>query len=180
MGKTYAIFLVGNLYCQWELSLDSGNALCILFPTESSKKAEAEVITSKRAGIDLEQESSKKQKIDDDKEITKLKQIVNVIPNEEGVAIDAIPLAINPPSIVDWKIHKEGKKSYYKIIRAYGSLKIYLVFSHILKDFNREDVETLWELVKAKHGLIRPEGDYARVLWGDLKVMFEPHIEDEV
>nr|GEU97847.1 hypothetical protein [Tanacetum cinerariifolium] len=24
----------GNLYCQWELSHDSGNALCILFPTE--------------------------------------------------------------------------------------------------------------------------------------------------
>nr|GFB84219.1 hypothetical protein [Tanacetum cinerariifolium] len=23
----------GNLYCQWELSPDSGNALCILFPT---------------------------------------------------------------------------------------------------------------------------------------------------
>nr|GEY60320.1 hypothetical protein [Tanacetum cinerariifolium] len=26
----------GNLYCQWELSPDSGNALCILFPTRSS------------------------------------------------------------------------------------------------------------------------------------------------
>nr|GEW78783.1 hypothetical protein [Tanacetum cinerariifolium] len=25
-----------------------------------------------------------------------------------------------------------------------------------------------------------PEGDYEIVLWGDLKVMFEPHIEDEV
>nr|GEU49053.1 hypothetical protein [Tanacetum cinerariifolium] len=25
----------GNLYCQWELSPGSGNALCILFPTES-------------------------------------------------------------------------------------------------------------------------------------------------
>nr|GEX79299.1 hypothetical protein [Tanacetum cinerariifolium] len=23
----------GNLYCQWELSPSSGNALCILFPT---------------------------------------------------------------------------------------------------------------------------------------------------
>nr|GFA97469.1 hypothetical protein [Tanacetum cinerariifolium] len=25
----------GNLYCQWELSPSSGNALCILFPTDS-------------------------------------------------------------------------------------------------------------------------------------------------
>ncbi|GJR12028.1 hypothetical protein Tco_0794680 [Tanacetum coccineum] len=28
-------------------------------------------------------------------------------------AIDAIPLATKPPTIVDWKIHKEGKKNYY-------------------------------------------------------------------
>nr|GEZ28528.1 hypothetical protein [Tanacetum cinerariifolium] len=43
-----------------------------------------------------------------------------------------------------------------------------------------EDVETLWKLVKAKYGLTRPEEDYDRVLWGDLKVMFDPHVEDEV
>nr|GEW37704.1 hypothetical protein [Tanacetum cinerariifolium] len=30
---------------------------------------------------------------------------------EAEIAIDAIPLAVKPPSIVDWKIHKEGKKS---------------------------------------------------------------------
>nr|GEW08586.1 hypothetical protein [Tanacetum cinerariifolium] len=44
----------------------------------------------------------------------------------------------------------------------------------------QEDVETLWKLLKTKYGSTRPEGDYERVLWGDLKVMFEPHIEDEV
>nr|GEW88038.1 hypothetical protein [Tanacetum cinerariifolium] len=70
---------------------------------ESSKKAKAEVMegSSKRARTKLEQESSKKQKIDDDKETTELKQIVKIIPDEEGVAIDAIPLAVKPPSIVD-------------------------------------------------------------------------------
>nr|GEY63685.1 hypothetical protein [Tanacetum cinerariifolium] len=84
--------------------------------------------------------------------------------NEKGVEIDAIPLAVKPPSIVDWKIQKEGKKSYYKIIRADGSSKIYLIFSHMLKDFDREDMETLWKLVKAKYGSTWPEGDYVRVL----------------
>nr|GEW08888.1 hypothetical protein [Tanacetum cinerariifolium] len=115
---------------------------------ESSKKDEAEVIdgSSKRAGIELEQESSKKQKIVDDKDTTA----------------------------------KTGKKSYYKIIKADGSSKIYLNFSRMLKDFDREDVETLWKLVKAKYGSTRLEGDYERVLWGDLKFMFEPYIKDEV
>nr|GEV35872.1 hypothetical protein [Tanacetum cinerariifolium] len=87
--------------------------------TYSFKKGEAEVIegSSKRAGTELDQESSKKQNIDDDKETAELKQLVKIISDEEGEAIDAIPLAVKPPSIVDWKIHKEGKKSYYQIIR---------------------------------------------------------------
>ncbi|GKB65205.1 hypothetical protein Tco_0921391, partial [Tanacetum coccineum] len=102
------------------------------------------------------------------------------IPDKEEVAIDAIPLATKPPSIVDYKIYKEGKKTYYQIIRADGSLKMYLVFSHMLKSFDMEDLETLWKLVKAKHGSTRPEEGYERVLWGDLKIMFDPHIEDQV
>ncbi|GJY52108.1 hypothetical protein Tco_0442955 [Tanacetum coccineum] len=36
------------------------------------------------------------------------------------------------------------------------------------------------EFVKAKHGNTRPEEAYEIVLWGDLKVMFEPDIESEV
>ncbi|GJU98378.1 hypothetical protein Tco_1327649 [Tanacetum coccineum] len=48
---------------------------------------------------------------------------MKVIPDEEEVAVDAIPLATKPPSIINWKILKEGKISYYQIIRADGSLK---------------------------------------------------------
>ncbi|GJX47444.1 hypothetical protein Tco_0272634 [Tanacetum coccineum] len=47
-------------------------------------------------------------------------------------------------------------------------------------NIDREDLETLWKLVKAKHGNTRPEEAYERVLWGDLKVMFEPDVESEV
>nr|GEZ90582.1 hypothetical protein [Tanacetum cinerariifolium] len=135
---------------------------------ESSKKSKVEVIkgSSKTVGTKLEQESSKKQKIYDDKETTELKQLVKIISDEEWVAIDVIPLVVKPPSIVDWKIHKEGKKNYYKIIRADGSSKVYLVFSHTLKRFDRVDVKTLWKLVKAKHGSTRPEEDYERVFFG--------------
>nr|GEV07125.1 hypothetical protein [Tanacetum cinerariifolium] len=102
--------------------------------------------SSKSAGTELEQESSKKQKINYDKEKAELKQLVKIIPDEEGAAVDAIPLAVKPPSIVDWKIHKEGKKIFYKIIMADGSSRIYLDFSHMLKSFYKEDVETLWKL----------------------------------
>ncbi|GJR77921.1 hypothetical protein Tco_0090286 [Tanacetum coccineum] len=136
--------------------------------------------SSKRAGEVLEQESLKKQKVDDDKETAELKILMEVIPDEEEVALYAIPLAIKSLSIVDRKIHKEGKKSYYQIIMADGSSKMYLVFSHMLKNFNREDLETLYKLVKAKYGSTRPVEDLDLVLYGDLKTMFEPHVEDNV
>ncbi|GJX39379.1 putative ribonuclease H-like domain-containing protein, partial [Tanacetum coccineum] len=85
--------------------------------------------SSKRARDELEQENAKKQNVDDDQEAAKMKELMKIILNEEEVAVDAIPLATKPPSIVDWKIVKEGKISYYQIIRVYGSSKrkVYLV-----------------------------------------------------
>ncbi|GJU92200.1 hypothetical protein Tco_1304623 [Tanacetum coccineum] len=90
--------------------------------------------------------------VDDDQEAAKIKELMEIIPGKEEVAIDAIALAVKPPSIVDWKIYKEGKKTYYQKIRADGSSNMYLVFIHMLKSFDREDLETLWKLVKAKYG----------------------------
>ncbi|GJS34402.1 hypothetical protein Tco_0532784 [Tanacetum coccineum] len=134
----------------------------------------------KRAGTELAQEITKKQKVEDDKETTEIKKLMEIIPDEEEVAIDAIPLAVKSPSIVDWKIHKEGRKSYYQIIRADGKSQMYMIFSHMLKSFDREDLETLYKLVKAKYESTRPVEDLDLLLWGDLKTMFEPHIEDKV
>ncbi|GJY05364.1 hypothetical protein Tco_0371304 [Tanacetum coccineum] len=48
----------------------------------------------KKAGTELIQEITKKQKVDDDKETTELKQLMKIIPNEEEVAIDVIPLVV--------------------------------------------------------------------------------------
>ncbi|GJY15007.1 hypothetical protein Tco_0385429 [Tanacetum coccineum] len=69
--------------------------------------------SSKRASTELEQENTKKQKVDDDKETAELQSLMQVIPDEEEIAIDNVPLATKPPTIVDWKIHKEGKNSNY-------------------------------------------------------------------
>nr|GEV40835.1 retrovirus-related Pol polyprotein from transposon TNT 1-94 [Tanacetum cinerariifolium] len=62
----------------------------------------------------------KRQKVEDDKETTELKLLMENILDEEEAPIDAIPLAVKSLRIVDWKIHKEGKKSYYQIVRADG------------------------------------------------------------
>ncbi|GKD58744.1 hypothetical protein Tco_1296253, partial [Tanacetum coccineum] len=54
---------------------------------------------------------------------TEMRKLIEIVPDEEDVAINAIPLATKPPIIVDWKIIKEGKMGYFQIIRADGSLK---------------------------------------------------------
>ncbi|GJS68317.1 hypothetical protein Tco_0682882 [Tanacetum coccineum] len=151
---------------------------------ESLKKAKVEMAQEsslKRAGEELEQEKEKKQKIDDDQEEAEMKNLIKVVPNKEEVAINVIPLATKPPSIVDWKIAKEGKTSLFSNHKSFnGSFKRYQSMIQMLKDFDREDLETLWKLVKAKHGNTRPEEGYERVLWGDLRIMFEHNIEDTV
>nr|GFA14872.1 hypothetical protein [Tanacetum cinerariifolium] len=55
----------------------------------------------KRAGIELIQEITKKQKVEDDKETAKLKRFMEIIPDEEEVAMDVIPLSVKYPKIVD-------------------------------------------------------------------------------
>ncbi|GKA08582.1 hypothetical protein Tco_0687913 [Tanacetum coccineum] len=116
----------------------------------------------------------KYKKVEDDKETTEIKELMEIIPDEEKVAIDAIPLAVKSPSIVDWKIHKEGR------IRVDGKSQMYMIFSHMLKIFYREDLETLYKLEKSKYESTRLVEDLDLLLWGDLKTMFEPHIEDKV
>ncbi|GKB30969.1 hypothetical protein Tco_0870370 [Tanacetum coccineum] len=134
----------------------------------------------KRAGIELVQEITKKQKVEDDKEIVELIQLMKIILDEDEVAIDAIPLAVKSPSIVGWKIYKEGRKSYYQIIRADEKSQMYMIFSQMLKSFDKEDLEDLYKLVKAKYESTRQVEELDLLLWGDLKIMFEPHVKDKV
>nr|GEY87658.1 hypothetical protein [Tanacetum cinerariifolium] len=54
----------------------------------------------KRAGEELVQEITKKQKVEDDKDKAELTQLMETILDEEEVAIDVIPLAVKSPRIV--------------------------------------------------------------------------------
>nr|GEZ62849.1 hypothetical protein [Tanacetum cinerariifolium] len=80
---------------------------------EKEKKREHEKADTKKY---------KEAKGEDDREKAELKQLMETIPEEEEVAIDAISLVVKSSRIVDWKIHKEGKKSYYQI-----SMQIYML-----------------------------------------------------
>nr|GFC05631.1 hypothetical protein [Tanacetum cinerariifolium] len=94
---------------------------------------------------ELVKESSKKA------ESEELKKCLEVVLDDgDDVTIDATPLSSKSPTTVDYKIYQEGKKSYSQIFRADGNSQIYLTFNKLLKNFNREDLEVLWRLVKSR------------------------------
>ncbi|GKB09094.1 hypothetical protein Tco_0837406 [Tanacetum coccineum] len=57
--------------------------------------------------MDTELVEGSEVRAEEDKETAELQRLIEVVTDKEEVAIDAIPLATKPPSIVDWKIHKE-------------------------------------------------------------------------
>ncbi|GJV52988.1 hypothetical protein Tco_1448729 [Tanacetum coccineum] len=93
---------------------------------------------------ELVEESSKKAKLEEDKESKDLKKCLEIVPDDgDDVTIDATPLSTKSLTIVDYKIYKEGKKSYFQIMRADSNSQMYLTFGKMLKNFDREDLENM-------------------------------------
>ncbi|GKD22036.1 ribonuclease H-like domain-containing protein [Tanacetum coccineum] len=127
--------------------------------TDKSKKAESsekkvegsrkKSIGKKRAGKEQKQESSKRQRMEDDKKTDE---------HEEAEEDDEAKMK-NHMEIV-----KEGQKGFYHLRRADGSSNRYSSMIRMLQNISREDLETLWRLVKTKHMNTRPEDVYEKKL----------------
>ncbi|GJR84928.1 hypothetical protein Tco_0155713 [Tanacetum coccineum] len=157
---------------------------------ETAKINRKKMLERKRAGKEQQQESSKKQRIEEDKESDEVEEVKEdeegelkkhlVIKKDEDIAIDAIPLSTKLLVIIDYKLYKKGMMVHYQLIRAYGSSKRYSSMIRMLQGIDREDLEALWRIMKTKYSDIRPEDEFERVLWGDLKVRFEPDKRSDV
>nr|GEW60067.1 copia protein [Tanacetum cinerariifolium] len=131
---------------------------------------------NKSQGKSLKQEITKKQRMDE--EADELKKHMQIMANvDDDVYTKATPLAIKVP-VIDYQIHLENNKPYYKIIRADRSHKLFLSFITLLKNFDREYLETLWKLVKERFETTEPKNFSDDFLLNILKIMFEkPNIE---
>nr|GEU59632.1 hypothetical protein [Tanacetum cinerariifolium] len=98
----------------------------------------------KRKGLRLEQESPKKMKTSKDVSEEDPKQMMQLVPVEE-VYVEA--LQVKHP-IIDWEIHTEGQRTYWKIIRLGGRTVVYQFFIDMLKHFDRKGLNQVWNLVK--------------------------------
>nr|GEW82989.1 hypothetical protein [Tanacetum cinerariifolium] len=132
---------------------------------------EVEVEAHKREGESLEKDVTKKQNMDEEAE--DLKSHLQIVANDDDdVYTEATPLASKIP-VVDYKIHFERNKPYFKIIRADGNHKLFLSFSTMLKNFDKEDSESLWKLVKERFEKTEPKNYSDDYLLKTLRIIFE-------
>ncbi|GKB67684.1 hypothetical protein Tco_0929096 [Tanacetum coccineum] len=132
-----------------------------------------------------EQESAKSDEeavADYEHEKEELRMWLTVVPAEEET-VDLEILSAKYP-IVDWESQNLGNVDMedlhvYKIIRADGNTSYHKSLSSMPRKFDRQDLVDLHRLVMKRFEDNTPEG-YNLLLWGDLKVMFKPNVEDEI
>nr|GEV46637.1 hypothetical protein [Tanacetum cinerariifolium] len=122
------------------------------------KMYEKESRALKRLSESHEDKAAKKHKLD--KEV------------DDDVYTEATTLTLKVP-VVDYEIYTENNKPYYKIKRADGSHHLYLSFLSMLRNFDREDSEFLWRIVKERFSSTKPKNFYDDFLLTTLEAMFE-------
>nr|GEW21285.1 hypothetical protein [Tanacetum cinerariifolium] len=94
-------------------------------------------------------------------EVKELRRHLQIVPNDEDdVYTEATPLALKVPVV-------------YKIKRADGSHQLYLSFLSMLRNFDREELEVLWQLVKERFASTKPKNFSDDFLLTTLGAMFE-------
>nr|GEU64212.1 hypothetical protein [Tanacetum cinerariifolium] len=133
----------------------------------------------KRKVESLEDKAAKKQKLDE--EVEELRKHLQIVPNDDDdVYTKATPLALMVP-VVDYEIYTENNKPYYKIKRADETHQLYLSFLSMLRNFDREDLEVLWKLVKERFASFKPKNFLDDFLLTTLGAMFEkPDIQAQI
>nr|GEV33328.1 hypothetical protein [Tanacetum cinerariifolium] len=120
--------------------------------------------------------SAKRMKTSEEVSEENLKEMMQLVPVEE-VYVEA--LHVKHP-IIEWEIHTEGERDYWKIIRLGGHTTVYQFFMDMLKQLDREDLNRLWTLVKETLSIRLASSDKKKDLWVELKRLFEPNFEGQL
>nr|GFA00718.1 hypothetical protein [Tanacetum cinerariifolium]GFA04550.1 hypothetical protein [Tanacetum cinerariifolium] len=120
------------------------------------------------------QKAPKRRKLHEQaKEDEDLKKQLEVVDDEDDdMFIEAIPIG-GKVSVVDYEIVMINNKPRYKIIKKDGTHQLYISFITLLKNFDREDLEDLWRIVKARFSTSKPTNFFDDYLLSTLKTMFE-------
>nr|GEV66156.1 hypothetical protein [Tanacetum cinerariifolium] len=131
----------------------------IAMDSEEQKRRgkEAQESSTKRIPKSLESDISKKQKVDENVELVindtkELKKYMEIVFDDgDKVLIESTPISSRSQTIIDYKIHKEGKKNNFKIIRVDGISTqrntLHQLWSDVRLQVNH-DVEMAYDLLR--------------------------------
>nr|GEY26161.1 hypothetical protein [Tanacetum cinerariifolium] len=128
------------------------------------------------------QKAAKSRRLNEEaKDVKELKQHLEIVPDEDDdVYTEATPLARKVP-VVDYQIVHFNNKPHYKIIRADETHQLYVSFITLLKNFDREELESLWSIVKERFSTSKPNNFLDDFMLTTLKAMFRrPDGQDQV
>nr|GEW33653.1 hypothetical protein [Tanacetum cinerariifolium] len=108
-----------------------------------------------------------------DEEVEDLKNHLEIVPDENDDVYTEDTLLARKVPVVDYEIIHLNNKPHYKIIRADGTHQLYVRFLTLLKNFDREDLESLWSLVKERFSTFKPNNFSDDFLLTTLGAMFE-------
>ncbi|GJV94087.1 hypothetical protein Tco_1541900 [Tanacetum coccineum] len=125
--------------------------------TQKEKQEVSKDSGAKRKKSIPRKSTKKRQKMEEDAEKEELKGFLDIIPREV-VPMEVESLSTKFP-VVNWKTCVLTENfMYYQIFRRDGSSKNYKILSEMLEDFDRQDVEELYRLVKERYSASRLEG----------------------
>nr|GFB01652.1 hypothetical protein [Tanacetum cinerariifolium] len=139
---------------------------------EEMEEEDQEVIKS--INETLAQKAAKRRKLSEEAQEAKdLRKRLEVVDDEDDdVFIEATPLARKVP-VVDYHIVLVDNKPGFKIIKADETHQLYISFTTLLKNFDREDLENLWGILKKRFSTSKPTNFSDEYLLLTLKTMFE-------
>nr|GEZ89476.1 hypothetical protein [Tanacetum cinerariifolium] len=106
-------------------------------------------------------------------EVAELNKHLEILPDEDNdVFTEATPLA-RKVTVVDYSIICLNNKPHYKIVKADGTHQMYISFLTLLKNFDRDDLESLWSIVKEIFSTTKPHNFTDDFLLTTLRTMFE-------
>nr|GEX36576.1 hypothetical protein [Tanacetum cinerariifolium] len=111
------------------------------------------------------QKAVKRRKLSEEAQEAKdLRKRLEVVDDEDDdLFIEATPLARKVP-VVDYQIVLVDNKPRFKIIKADETHQLYISFTTLLKNFDREDLENLWGIVKDRFSTSKPTNFYDEYL----------------
>nr|GEU51789.1 hypothetical protein [Tanacetum cinerariifolium] len=128
------------------------------------------------------QKAAKRRRMNEEaKDVEELKHHLEIVPDEDDDVYTEATLLARKVPVVDYQIIQLNNKTHFKIIRADETHQLYVSFITLLKNFYREDLESLWSIVKERFSTSKPNNFSDDFLLTTLRAMFgRPDGQDQI